>query len=245
MIRNISGWAAKYIPDFDPDNLSKPPPQIFLGLGRIADSLNEFNDGQWQKAAKAALGVDFPVYEEWWSDTKKEWSTKNYEMITSSAKNYIKRVNQNVEMAVTNGWSIGQLTEAISKISRKITQADAARLARDQIGKLNGQTTQARMESLGLEMYEWMTAGDERVRGTPGGEWENAHPSHYAMDGRLCRWDNSEVYSEDGGKHWLRRHSDWVQLHPGYDYNCRCTALAYWSELVGEVDALIEEEEKD
>jgi hypothetical protein len=243
MINTLYGWAAKYIPDLDPDNNAKPPPLIFLGLGRLADSLNDFNNGQWQKSAKAALGVEFPVYEDWWPDVKKAWAAKNYEMISSSAKDYIKRVNQNVEMAVTNGWSIGQLTEAITKVSRKITQTDAARLARDQIGKLNGQTTQARMESLGLKMYEWMTAGDERVRGTPGGLWENARPSHYKMDGLLCRWDDPTLYSEDEGKHWLKRDSDWVQLHPGYDYNCRCTALSYWGELVGEVDAMIDKEE--
>jgi hypothetical protein len=92
-------------------------------------------------------------------------------------------------------------------------------------------------------MYIWETSGDERVRGTPkeeGGIYPNARPSHYAMDSLLCRWDDSSVYSEDGGRTWIDRPPGAVLLHPGDDYQCRCTAIAYWQELVGEADEQID-----
>jgi hypothetical protein len=80
-------------------------------------------------------------------------------------------------------------------------------------------------------MYVWETTGDERVR-----------ESHIFMDGALCRWDDSTVLSQDGGKTWIDRPISAVQLHPGMDYQCRCSALAYWQELVGEADAQIDEQ---
>jgi hypothetical protein len=96
------------------------------------------------------------------------------------------------------------------------------------------------MEAAGLSMYVWSTSGDERVRGDPAGSYPDAEPSHYIMDSRLCRWDDSSVYSEDGGKTWIDRPSSWCQLHPGQDYQCRCTALAYWNEIIDEVDEQID-----
>jgi uncharacterized protein with gpF-like domain len=239
MIGSLNGWLDLYMPALNEGGKLNSPPVIYAGLGKIADTMNKFNAKQWDKTAKENLGVEFQVYEDWWPDVKDVWARENYRMITSSGRDYVHKINQRVETAITNGWSVGQLTEAIMKISRKIEVADAARLARDQIGKLNGQVTQARMEAVGLDLYLWSTSGDERVRGDPTGIYPNARPSHYEMDGKICRWDDPAVYSEDGGKHWLPRHSDWVQLHPGYDYNCRCTALSYWNELINEVDAQI------
>jgi hypothetical protein len=105
-------------------------------------------------------------------------------------------------------------------------------IARDQIGKLNSMATQARMQNVGLNMYIWETAHDERVRST-----------HVPMDGKLCQWDNPRVYSDDGGKTWIPRSSGWVHLHPGMSIQCRCIATAYWEELIGEIDLKIANEE--
>jgi SPP1 gp7 family putative phage head morphogenesis protein len=130
---------------------------------------------------------------------------------------------------VTSGWSVSSLAQEILAMDSKISQGRANFIARDQIGKLNGHISQRRMESAGLSMYEWMTSGDERVR-----------ESHWIMDGLLCRWDDPTVYSDDGGKTWKDRPSGAVLLHPGDDFQCRCTSLAYWQEIVGEVDEQID-----
>jgi hypothetical protein len=153
---------------------------------------------------------------------------------------YIRDINSITERAVTSGWSVSQLKKQILGLDTNITKARAEFIARDQIGKLNGEITQRRMETVGLSMYIWETSGDERVRGNPGGKYPNARPSHYLMDGLLCSWNDSAVYSQDGGKTWIDRPSGAVLLHPGQDYQCRCAAIAYWQELVDEADAQID-----
>jgi len=93
--------------------------------------------------------------------------------------------------------------------------------------KVLAQENRERMESAGLSMYEWSTAQDERVR-----------PSHALMEGKICKWDDPTVYSTDG-KTWKPRPEGAPLVHPGEEEGCRCTALSYWNELVGEVDKAI------
>jgi hypothetical protein len=209
-------------------------------LGNIADTVYDFNEGQYEKSAKAALGIEFPVGEDWWPDARDTWRDRNYDLIRSDLKRYVSQVNDLTERAVTSGWSLSEMTRQMMAVDSKMSEGRARFVARDQIGKLNGHITQRRMESAGLSMYIWSTSGDERVRGDPGGFFPNADSSHYAMDGLLCRWDDPTVYSDDGGKTWRDRPSGAVKLHPGDDYQCRCTALAYWNEIVDEVDEQID-----
>jgi len=231
LVKSLTGWHTVYFPPVNESGTSDAPPQVIMGLGKIADSMNDFNSKQWDKAARAELGVEFPVYEDWWPNTKQAWQEENYALIQNMGSDYIKRINRATERAVTGGMSVGQLTQAIQKINKSMKASRANLIARDQIGKLNGQVTQARMEAVGLEMYEWSTCIDERVR-----------ESHAELEGKICRWDDFTVYSEDG-KTWRDRPSDWCQLHPGQDIQCRCTALSYWAELVEEVDRDIDFEE--
>jgi uncharacterized protein with gpF-like domain len=81
-----------------------------------------------------------------------------------------------------------------------------------------------RMESVGLSMYIWETSGDERVRS-----------SHELMDGLLCRWADPTVYSRNKGKDWIPRPEGAALTHPGEEDGCRCCALSYLDEIVGEV----------
>jgi SPP1 gp7 family putative phage head morphogenesis protein len=230
MVDSLSGWLGQYVPD---DDESKSGSPIYMGLGNIADSTFDFNEGQFEKGAKTVLGVEFPVGEDWWPDARDTWKARNYELIQNNMKQYIAQVNDLTEKAVTSGLSVRELTKHILAIDDKITKGKANLIARDQIGKLNGEITQRRMESVGLSMYIWQTSGDERVR-----------PSHEMIDGALCRWDDSTVYSDDGGKTWSPRPSGAVLLHPGMDIQCRCTAIAYWNELVDEADAMIAQYEE-
>jgi SPP1 gp7 family putative phage head morphogenesis protein len=230
LVASLSGWHKTYIPDLDDTGSRSAPPVILMGLGNIADAANDFNERQWEKAAKAELGVEFPVYEDWWFDTKKFWAEENYRLISKLCGDYINQINIATEKAVTSGLSPAQLAQQIAKIDHTISTGRANLIARDQIGKLNGQVTQARMEAAGLEMYIWSTSGDERVRS-----------SHAKLDEKLCRWDDASVYSDDGGKTWKPRPAGAIKVHPGEDIQCRCCALSYWDELVGEVDQKIAE----
>lgn len=230
MIDSLNGWLGQYVPT-DAEGVSGSP--IYMGLGAIADSVFNFNEGQYEKGAWFALGVEFPVGEDWWEEARDMWAYQNYLMISGDMYKYVHDINGLVETAVTSGYTVKQLREQIMALDDKITKKRANFIARDQIGKLNGQVTQARNEAAGLTMYIWETCNDERVRST-----------HAAMNGKLCRWDDATVYSEDGGKTWIDRPASAVDLHPGFDYQCRCTAAAYWQELVMEADAAIAADEK-
>ena len=81
-----------------------------------------------------------------------------------------------------------------------------------------------RMESQGLTMYKWETSGDERVR-----------PCCRKMDGKLCLWADPTVYSRDKGKSWIPRPKGAALTYPGEENGCRCTALAFERELLGEL----------
>jgi SPP1 gp7 family putative phage head morphogenesis protein len=229
MVKSLNGWYTTYIPPLTDFENRSSPPIIYMGLGSIAESMNDFNSAQWEKAAKAELGVEFPVYEDWWQGTKSAWQDENYRLIHKMAEDYISRINMAAERAVTSGMSPAQLSQAIHKIDSTIKTSRANLIARDQIGKLNGRVTQARMEAVGLNLYEWSTSLDERVR-----------ESHLALEGKICRWDDPSLYTDDGGKTWKDRPASWCQFHPGEDIQCRCTALAYWDELVNEVDQEID-----
>jgi len=230
MIDSLNGWLGQYVPDDDQKKSGSP---IYMGLGKTADNVFDFNEGQFEKGAKTVLGVEFPVGELWWPEARDTWANRNYDLIRSDMQRYIGQVNELTEKAVTSGLSVRALTKQIMALDDKISKGRANFIARDQIGKLNGQITQRRMEEVGLTMYVWETSGDERVR-----------ESHELIDGALCRWDDSTVFSQDGGKTWIDRPSGAVMLHPGIDYQCRCTATSYWQELVGEADAAIAEYEE-
>ena len=81
-----------------------------------------------------------------------------------------------------------------------------------------------RMESAGLKMYVWETCGGERVRACS-----------KKLDVKLCLWSDPTVYSRNKGKDWIPRPKGAILKHPGEMDGCRCTAVAYWPELMGEI----------
>ena len=224
MVRSLNGWADAYISDDGEKKLRSP---IYMGLGDIAESAFGFNGTQYDKSCKSSVGVEFPSDESWWAGARMLWQDTNYDIIRSDIKKYIADINTATEQAVTNGWSVKALAGKIQALDAKITRSRANFIARDQIGKLNGTITQRRMQDIGLTMYEWSSSSDERVR-----------ESHAVMDGKLCRWDDATVYSEDGGNTWKPRPIGAVLMHPGMDYQCRCTALAWFDELIDEADGV-------
>jgi uncharacterized protein with gpF-like domain len=238
MVQSLDAWVGQHFSD-DPQRRRESP--VYAGLTDIAKTVFDFNEAQYKKSTKEGLGIDFPINEDWWPDARDQWAYNNYWYLQKYSREWVRSVDNLTERAVTGGWSLSTLTKEIMATDDKMLENKARFLARDQIGKLNGQITQHRMEAAGLSMYIWSTSGDERVRGDPSGFYPDAEPSHHVMDGKLCRWDDPTVYSEDDGKTWIDRPYDAVKLHPGEDFNCRCTALAYWSEIVDEVDEQLEE----
>lgn len=238
-----SGWVGQFFPD-----KKNPPSNIMIGLGGFSESTKVYSSKQWEKQTKALLGFEFKGNDLWWNDLKPAWEERNYDLIKSVANDYIGRVNDITEKAVTHSWNYKQLTDEIKKLGPDVYKDSEGKkrpgfmeyksrlIARDQIGKLNGLISQSEQEEIGLQMYEWDTAGDERVRGKSGGHFPKASPSHWAMQDKLCRWDNPEVYSIDGGATWIPRTADMPYEHPGMAIQCRCVALPYWRDIISDIE---------
>lgn len=224
ILKTLSGWAAGYFGE------QGGAAAIELGLGELSAGVRAFAGKEWGKATKSLLGFEFDTTQSWWKPTKEAWAAENYDLITSLSDTYITRLNRIVEKAVINGYSRAQLQRDIRALNKNITSARARLLARDQIGKLNGRINQAQQEEVGVERYEWLTAGDERVRGNPAGKFPRAVPSHYIMNHKICRWDNAGVYLENGK--WVPRTGKMPLSHPGEDIQCRCVAAPDWTGIL-------------
>ena len=227
MIYNLENWLSIYMPDISDLSEDSNNNVIFTALGKTADEAKAFGDKEFQKTIEKGIHVNPPTTSEWWEDMKNSWAEDNYSLITSNAKKYVSQINTLTEQAIVNGLSPAKLKEQIKKATEGLSDKHCKLLARDQMGKLNGQITESQMQEIGLDLYVWSTAYDDRVR-----------DSHAAMEGLLCRWDDASVCSYDNGKTWVDRPSNAVQLHPGQDIQCRCVALSFYPELEAEMEGV-------
>ena len=183
--------------------------QLALNIGI---ETSNFNQQQLRRIMRATLGVDAFKSEPWLQGELESWVAENVTLIKSIPGQALTTIEGLAQRGVRSGASAADIAKEI-QARYGVTKRRARLIARDQVGKLNGDLTQKRQRSLGIQYYTWETSRDERVR-----------ESHRAMQGKLCRWDDATVYSDDGGKTWKKRSSiGGVQLHVGKDYQCRCS----------------------
>lgn len=245
----VEGWAAPYRNDsfgagfatfvqellgyqkdlFESDPAKRNLVAGVLGFGKKTD---KFNYKDFQKQIDFALGTTYHPDEPWVRQVLDSWAADNYKLITNLSTTYITRINQIVSEMVPAGATWKQIAGKLQTLNTTITGARAKLIARDQVGKLNGQLLQRRQTDAGIDSYEWMTANDERVRGRAGGKYPTAVPSHWVMEDKVCRWDNAGVWKS--GDDWVARSSNAPTAHPGQPIQCRCTAVPYYDDLVKE-----------
>ena len=133
-----------------------------------------------------------------------------------------------IELIIQNGISgnktykeIAKEIKGISGISSTYGKLDnrVKLIARQEVSVINESLNIARAKSANLELYEWQTSGDERVR-----------DSHQVMDGKICKIDDDTVYADSiedaNAGNWKKRSSlGGVELAPRFDFNCRCVSL--------------------
>lgn len=243
-LNQIKAAAKVFVPE-DTSDLEGTPSNTFKNqlMGKVNDvaqGVNAFNQIQWRKQTKAMLGFDFDTSAAWWPLVQDQWAKRNYSLIKSLTDTYIGRVNDLTEQAVVSGTGYRDLMDQIDKMGQGLSESRARLIARDQVGKLNGRVSQGRMADVGINDYVWMTAEDDRVRGDPNGLYPDADPSHYAMDGMVCSWDDASIYSDDDGKTWQDRRSNMPEGGPGDDIQCRCTASPNWKPLLAQLDGEID-----
>lgn len=154
-----------------------------------------FQQEQLDKQVRAAVGVPLSAIEKPITDKLEGFAATNVELIRSVSDRYFDRLRSDVTDAFESGMSTDSLAELLASRD-DMSENDAMRIARDQIGKLNGQLNQERQEDMGVTGYTWRGAMDNRER-----------DEHVDREGQHFEWDDPP---EDG--------------HPGEPIQCRCFA---------------------
>jgi len=187
-------------------------------LFALGSEISTFNNSQWNKFIEGVLGYAFNGDEPWLQPALSLWADNNYSLIKSLTETYIGQVNQMVVDGVQAGLRWEELSPKVLGLDDKLSIRRARLIARDQVGKLNGVLTQYRMQDAGIPEYKWLTSNDERVRS-----------EHAPLHNRICRWDDPTVWKENGK--WVPRPGYVTKSHPGYDIQCRCTAIPVLDEF--------------
>ena len=162
---------------------------------KAAGQVSTFNRVQVTRQFQSLLSVDVLAYEPWLEPLAKGFVRENVALIKSLETKHF----DDIERRVLQTFRSGKRAESLSRQLKEqygATQKRAMLIARDQIGKLNGNLTRQRQKALGVERYIWRTSKDERVRSL-----------HLKRENTEFSWDDPP---EDG--------------HPGEAIQCRCTA---------------------
>lgn len=185
---------------------SVPVFQIASIVARIGSSAATFNGQQFRAILRSVYGVDVITQAPaGLRAALTQFEAENIALIRSIPQQALSKLQGKIVEAVRTGKTL-QATKAMIREEFGVTDRRAKLIARDQIGKLNGQLTRLRQEQIGVDSYTWRGILDARER-----------PEHVAREGRIFRWDEPP---DDG--------------HPGEPINCRCSAepvLPSWEEL--------------
>lgn len=170
----------------------------------------------------------------------KDWEA-NFQMLCVSAESDAKKdIARLVTQAKNEGWNGKQLEKAVKKELPEKYANRASLIARTETAKLNTSITLETYKEIGCQYYMWMATLDERVR-----------QDHAAMNGRICSVADPTVYFEenpDDPMHPVEKQrveGEMCMLHPGDDFQCRCT-MVMWDPVIDgkyEVKEAPEEEE--
>ena len=150
----------------------------------------------------------------------------NFRTLCKSAKSDMKKeMSMIVQQAKNEGWNGKQLEREIRNRLPEKYAGRAKNIARTETGKLNTAITLSTYKEIGIQYYVWMATMDERTR-----------PDHAMMNGLICSATDPTVWYEenpDDPMHPIEHERDdtMVHLHPGDDFQCRCT-MVMWDPVV-------------
>jgi SPP1 gp7 family putative phage head morphogenesis protein len=172
--------------------------------------VSTFNKDEINGQMRSTLGIDLLHGEPYLAQQLEMFAEDNARLITSMAATALDDVAGIVMRGARAGTQVGDVADEIRK-RFDVVEGKAGLIARDQVGKLNGELTQLRHQAVGVTEYEWSTSRDERVRSR-----------HAELEGTEHRWDDPPVVDEKTGR----------KAHPGQDFQCRCTAIPKVDDLL-------------
>ena len=150
----------------------------------------------------------------------------NFQTLCKSAKSDMKKeMSMIVQQAKNEGWNGKQLEREIRNRLPEKYAGRAKNIARTETGKLNTAITLSTYKEIGIQYYVWMATMDERTR-----------PDHAMMNDLICSATDPEVWYEENKEDPLhpiehKRDGTMVHLHPGEDFQCRCT-MVMWDPVI-------------
>lgn len=175
----------------------------------VSQRVEAYNREQYHRMLRRAYGVDVFKAEPKLAVLLRPWEAENIGLIKSIPEKYLDTLHGRVVASVRAGTSLRDMTRQIRE-TYDLPRKRAELIARDQIGKLNGDLTEYRQRNIGVKSYLWRGVLDERER-----------DEHVTREGQEFEWDKPPA---DG--------------HPGKPVRCRCWAEPKLP-LFEDLDALI------
>lgn len=183
------------------------PTEVYAVAKKFGQRTNDFQRAQLDQQVRSAMGVSLSMIERPITAKLEGFAALNVDLIKTVPERYFDRIRMDVEDAFDSGMEPDTLADLF--IERDgMAENDARRIARDQIGKLNGQLNEERQTAMGVSGYIWRTANDSRVR-----------DEHADREGQHFDWDDPP---EDG--------------HPGEPIQCRCFAEPDLDPILEDID---------
>lgn len=171
----------------------------------FADRTSTHNKEQLRRQVRAQLGVD-PRSIAQVGPMLGHFTAENVSLIRTIPERLFDEVDKIVTRGITEGSLYTDLAEEIQN-RFDISENQAKLIARDQIGKLNGQLNAARQQSLGVTRFTWRSSGDDRVR-----------EEHADLDGEEFSYDDPPS-----------------EGLPGEAILCRCSAEPIFEDILEEI----------
>lgn len=183
------------------------PKELWWLANKYGQQTSDFQRQQLSAATRASLGVDLNTLEPNIAPKIDAWTADNVSLIRSIPTEHLSDVEGVITDALKGGRSWSETADDLAE-RYGITQRHANLIARDQIGKLNGQLNEERQTALGVTGYIWRTSMDSRVR-----------DEHEEREGQAFEWNDPP---DDG--------------NPGEPIQCRCYAEPDFTSITAGLD---------
>ena len=167
---------------------------LTIGVQNFGEKTVEHNDAKYNDPLMRAVGIgDVSANVE--QAIVDGWVTENVQLVRNMNAQQIGKLETLFLRSLRDGSRSAQVVGEVNTILGE--SINRVRLiARDQIGKLDGQLSMHKQTAAGLDTYVWRGALDARER-----------PQHVAREGQIFKWSRPPP---DG--------------HPGQPIQCRCNA---------------------
>lgn len=177
----------------------------------------DFQKEQLDRQVRAAVGIDIQTFLDPLDGMLDQFVVDNVNLIVTVPERYFARLYTDVEDAILMGTHPNDFADQLME-RYEMSERDAARIARDQIGKIYSQANEQRQRQLGVTEFIWRTVNDNRLC-----------DDCAELDGERFSWDDPPEGGLPG------------ELHP----EDRCFAEPVLDEILGDIGMEVGEEETE